>query len=163
MIFMKKVLTRVGIFLALVCILAFSTKMFFGGVQKPPATDLSEGVSKSIQSVLVGTTTVSVELAQTEEKIIRGLSGRESLLPDHGMLFVLPREFPAPFWMKEMNFPIDIIWISRTKRVVHIEHSLSPQTYPQTFAPTENALYVLEVPAGFSQSHAVRVGDPVIF
>ena len=115
------------------------------------------------ETIYVGKTKVLVERADSPEKVVRGLSGRESLLPNHGMLFFLEEPSRAGFWMKEMKFSIDIIWMSAEKKIIHIEQSLSPETYPQVFSPDQDALYVLEVPAGFSNDHILGIGDSVQF
>ena len=64
--------------------------------------------------------------------------------------------------MKEMNFPIDIIWIGEHMSVVDITKSASPSSFPQTFVSSAPALYVLEVQAGFAERHGVKIGDQVV-
>jgi uncharacterized protein len=69
---------------------------------------------------------------------------------------VFDREGYQGFWMKEMNFPIDIVWLNKDKKIVHIEHNVSPDTYPKIFNPNnefnnEKSLYVLETNANFFQ------------
>jgi len=104
---------------------------------------------------------VSVELADTEEKKSQGLSGRNSLPQNQGMLFV--HESPAlySFWMKDMQFPIDIIWIDENNTVIDITKNVSPDTFPQSFQPLAPAQYVLEVNAGFADTNNVTIGDAV--
>jgi uncharacterized membrane protein (UPF0127 family) len=53
------------------------------------------------------------------------------------------------------------LWIDEAGKIVYIEKSLSPDTYPKTFTPTSPAKYVLELPAGFSQSENIQVGDVI--
>ncbi|MDX1535781.1 MAG: DUF192 domain-containing protein, partial [Candidatus Spechtbacterales bacterium] len=65
------------------------------------------------------------------------------------------------FWMKEMNFPIDIIWIGEDMRVVDITKNAKPESYPKRFSPSVLAQYVLEVVAGFSDEHGVEIGDSI--
>ena len=107
----------------------------------------------------IGDATITVEKADTEAARERGLSGRASLAPDTGMLFVFEYSQIRGFWMKDMRFPIDIVWADETGKVVTIAENLSPDSYPQTFYPTSSALYVLEVPAGFVKAHGIAVGD----
>ncbi len=107
--------------------------------------------------------TIQVDLADTPATREQGLSGRVALAPDHGMLFVFENSDKYGFWMNEMNFSIDIIWIDEAKRVVHIEKNVSPESFPKIFTPTEPAKYVLEVSAGFSDLNGLMVGDPVDF
>lgn len=103
--------------------------------------------------------TVHVILAQTAADQERGLGGRESLEPDEGMLFVFPVDGKYAFWMKDVKFPIDIIWLAVDGTVVHVVPNLSPSTYPRSYAPQKPARFVLEVPAGFAAAHHVQIGD----
>ena len=75
------------------------------------------------------------------------------------MLFVFTEDGKYAFWMKDMQFSIDIIWLAADGTVVYIVPNLSPATYPQTYTPDTPARFVLEVPAGFVAAHSVRIGD----
>ncbi|MGB9743451.1 MAG: DUF192 domain-containing protein [Minisyncoccales bacterium] len=116
--------------------------------------------------VKIGQTKIFVEIADTEEKRIKGLSGRESLAANQGMLFIFPQPGYYTFWMPEMNFPIDIIWFDEEKRIIGIENNVSnkfdPQN-PQLYRPPAPVLYVLEIKAGLAEQNQIRVGDIVIF
>jgi len=112
-------------------------------------------------TVRIGGETLRVTVAATEAARERGLSGRTGLLGDEGMLFVFPRDGTYAFWMKDMLFSIDIIWISPGGRIVHVAPNVSPATYPEDFVSPASARYVLEVPAGFVDAHGVKVGDIV--
>jgi hypothetical protein len=106
---------------------------------------------------------VAAEVARTEAEKVRGLSGRESLGPGAGMLFVY--EVPARplIWMRGMRFPLDILWI-RDGRVVDLVRGAKPPApgeAPQEFAPREAVQYVLEVPAGFAERYRIVLNDPV--
>jgi len=109
--------------------------------------------------VTVGSVKVLVDVADTPALREQGLSGRKSLEKGEGMLFVFDTPGIYSFWMKDMNFPIDIIWINQNKKIVYIKENVTPGSFPQAFASTENAQYVLEVPAGFSARNNVQVGD----
>ena len=104
---------------------------------------------------------IFVSIAATEEARARGLSGRPYLAVNRGMLFVFETDGRHAFWMHDMLFSIDILWISHG-RVVDIEKNLSPDTFPTIFTPDSNARYVLELPAGFSDAHGVGVGSEVV-
>jgi len=106
---------------------------------------------------------VPVEVARTEAEKTRGLSGRDRLAPDRGMLFVYEAPVRPLIWMRGMRFPLDILWI-RDGRVVDLVRGAkapTPGEAPQEFAPREDAQYVLEVPAGFAERHGIAVGDRV--
>lgn len=91
---------------------------------------------------------IYLEVAQTLPDRMRGLSGRESLPSDSGMLFIFPDQHYHGIWMKDMNFALDIIWLNDIMEVVHLERDVSPATYPRVFTPPTPALYVLELPNG---------------
>lgn len=112
--------------------------------------------------VKIGSITVEVEVADTALARERGLGGREILEENTGMLFVFREKDYHPFWMKEMNFPIDIIWIS-DDRVVDIAHNVptTASEFLKIYKPKELVNFVLEVNAGFSEKHGVKVGDRV--
>ena len=105
----------------------------------------------------------TVELAQTDEEKASGLSGRETLDEREGMLFVYDSEMIPSFWMKDMNFAIDIIWIDANKKITNITSNLSPNTFPQTFSPQKPIKYVLEVPAGTAAKNKLKIGDLIHF
>lgn len=109
--------------------------------------------------------TLTVELAKTSTDQERGLSYRESMPLDHGMLFVFDKEATWGFWMHEMRFPLDIIWFNSQRQVVYIEQNLQPCTAQNcpVFSPSTGAMYVLEVNAGFVKSHNVTLGQTFTF
>ena len=106
--------------------------------------------------------TVMVELAQTPEQQALGLGWRESLAADHGMLFIFPTLGTPSFWMKDMRFPIDIIWI-QDNVIVEVEPAVPLPATDELlrYIPAEPVNYVLEVNAGWAASHGVRKGDRV--
>lgn len=97
---------------------------------------------------------VAVDIADSDEERIRGLSGRE----EQSMLFIFDKEDFYGIWMKDMLFPIDIIWIDKDLKVVHVERDISPETHPEVFQPETKALYILEIPTGLI---TVEIGDIV--
>jgi len=107
--------------------------------------------------------TIELEIAQTAEQRVRGLSGRVSLPENSGMLFIFEGEGEYGFWMKEMHFPIDIIWLDENFTVVDIKKNALPESYPELFYPKAPAQYVLEVNAGFAEAHNIKEGEPVGF
>ncbi|MFZ2556208.1 MAG: DUF192 domain-containing protein [Minisyncoccia bacterium] len=100
-----------------------------------------------------------IQVVDSEATRQRGLSGIPDLAPDQGMLFVFEEDGMYSFWMHDMLFSIDILWLAADGRVVHIEKDLSPESYPQSFTSHSPARYVLEVPAGFSDKHGIIIGS----
>lgn len=106
-------------------------------------------------------TPLEVIVVESEGERIQGLSGRESLSPTQGMLFVFPETAYHGIWMKDMRFVIDIIWIDADGIIVDIAPSVRPDTYPQTFEPKTPARFVIETNAYFAESFGIKVGDSV--
>ncbi len=113
--------------------------------------------------LIMGEHVFAVERVSTPVALERGLSGRASLPGDSAMLFVFERPGKQCFWMKDMNFALDIIWLDATKRVVYLALDISPETYPKTFCPDQDAAYVVEVNAGRAQKNGVKVGSKAEF
>ena len=112
-------------------------------------------------TVYIETTPLSVTVADEEAERMQGLSGRRSLGEFQGMLFIFPEENYWSMWMKDMHIPIDIIWVDNEYRIVHIEENVSPDTFPESFAPTKPARFVIEANAFFARNANVTVGDEV--
>lgn len=110
----------------------------------------------------IGNINIQVDIADTPTLREQGLSGRQALSDDQGMYFMFDHSDFYQFWMKEMNFPIDIIWIGEHMSVVDITKSALPLSFPQTFVSSVPASYVLEVKAGFAERHGVKIGDQVL-
>lgn len=111
---------------------------------------------------------INVEIADTNAKRELGLSGHAPLLDDQGMLFIFNNIGKYSFWMKDMLFPIDIIWLIPSNiegivNVVYIEKNAQPNSYPATFGGKVDAQYVLEVNAGFSDKNNLKIGDQIKF
>jgi uncharacterized membrane protein (UPF0127 family) len=100
------------------------------------------------QKISIGDTTFTVYVADTEALRTKGLSGWKELLPHEAMVFVFEKEGSYPFWMKDMAFNIDIVWLDASFKPVHIEKNVSPASYPTAFSSEVPAKYVVEVPAG---------------
>ncbi|OGI71182.1 hypothetical protein A3B84_01470 [Candidatus Nomurabacteria bacterium RIFCSPHIGHO2_02_FULL_35_13] len=116
-----------------------------------------------IQYIEIAGKTLKINLSLTPESREQGLSGIKELKKDEGMLFVFNHTGKYPFWMKDMNFPIDIIWIGEDLRVVYIKKDAKPESYPETFTPNQDAKYVLEVFSSFSEKNNLKEGDRVKF
>lgn len=119
----------------------------------------------------VGQTEILVEVADTPAARERGLSGRASIEgtslrqgsgASKGMLFIFDSDDSWGIWMKDMRFPIDIIWADAQGTVLTVLPEVSPDTYPQTFYPAQPARYVLEVPAGFAEAHNIAKGSLLV-
>lgn len=103
----------------------------------------------------------AVELTLTEEEKIRGLGGREEICGSCGMLFVFIQSGKYSFWMKNMKFPLDIIWIAGGK-ISHIAKNIPPE-YHGIISPDASADKVLEINGGLAEKFNFKIGDSVLF
>lgn len=109
--------------------------------------------------VFLGGEEISVTIADTPALRAHGLSGREKLEPNEGMFFVFPEPTLSGFWMKDMRFPIDIIYFDADRQIVDVWESATPESYPKVFTPRVPSQFVLEVPAGFFADHHLKLGN----
>ena len=122
---------------------------------------VSSRVSKNISTLTLGSSLVSVEIADDEMSRSQGLGGRLKLDRGTGMLFIFDRSDLWGIWMKDMKIAIDVIWLDQTGKIVTVEENMSPETYPKIFFPTKRARYVLEVPAGAFRASGASIGDVI--
>ncbi|HZA47666.1 MAG TPA: DUF192 domain-containing protein [Nitrososphaera sp.] len=132
-------------------------------------------ISQQLRSVSYGYRQVNVtmnglvlvaDIAATDEQRTKGLSVKDRLGENEAMLFVFDNEAEHSFWMKNMKFPIDIIWLDSDKTIVHIEHNLQPCSFEllcPTYKPNVESLYVLETVGGFAEKYDIVKGTMVEF
>ena len=118
--------------------------------------------------VIINGFELRVYLAVTNDQQIKGLSVKDHLKENEGMLFVYEQPSRQGFWMKDMKFPIDIIWLDNNGTVVYIKNSLQPciMTFAflcPTYTPDKDSLYVLETGSGFSKKHGIKIGTHADF
>ena len=107
---------------------------------------------------------ISAFVADTDDKRSKGLSGVENMSENQGMLFIFNYPSKQGFWMKEMMFPLDIIWLDSNNSVIHIEKKLQPCAsvlFCTVYSPSTDAKYVLETISGFTDLHSVNEGDKI--
>ncbi len=84
---------------------------------------------------------------------------RQSLPPNHGMLFVFEKIGMPCFWMKNTPLPLSIAFIDAQGIIVNIAdmqaHSLD------THCPTGPVIYALEMEQGWFRRHQVKAGASV--
>jgi uncharacterized membrane protein (UPF0127 family) len=107
---------------------------------------------------------IRAELAASDRDREKGLMSRSGMQYDRGMLFIFKEDGRHTFWMKNMEFPLDIIWINRDKIIVDIRTSVFPCHGPcERLIPAVSARYVLEVNAGLVQKQGIKIGEKVDF
>lgn len=120
-------------------------------------------VKGELRDVQIGDTRIQVSVADDDKEREQGLSGVSNLPENEGKLFIFQEETTPGFWMKDMAFPLDIIWISKEGSIVALTEDLSPSSYPDIVSPPVPVTMVLEVNAGFAQRHGIHEGQFVTF
>jgi uncharacterized membrane protein (UPF0127 family) len=104
----------------------------------------------------VGSKSYTLEVADRDETRQFGLMRRDSMRDDHGMIFVFKRESPLGFWMKDVRFPLDIIYLDGNGRVVSVKQM---KAYDQNTTPSDGPVqYAIELNEGQAASAGVKAG-----
>lgn len=123
---------------------------------KPPVTSAQCDLQ-------VGDSCFTLEVAATDAARTLGLSGRRTLPKDQAMLFDFGQPVETCFWMKDMNFPIDIVWLNSRKEVVTIASNVQPSSYPESFCPESSSEFVIEFNAGVAERLGLSQGQKLDF
>ena len=118
-----------------------------------------------IKVYLPGGGSVTAELALTDAQRARGLMNRTTLLPDQGMLFVFDRDGVHSFWMKNTLVALDMLWLDRDRRIIHIERQVPPcpgDPCP-SYGPGRPSRYVLELKGGQAAAFGLNLQDRLDF
>ncbi len=113
--------------------------------------------------VTLGGETFNALVSDTAELRETGLSYRPSIADNQAMLFVFDAPGKHIFWMKDMQFSLDMIWLSADKKIVSIEKNVTPESYPNTFGPDTDSAYVVEVKAGTADRLSLARGQKISF
>jgi uncharacterized protein len=106
---------------------------------------------------------LKAEVAKTQQQLARGLGGRSCIGENQVMLFEFGSPGYYPFWMKDMRFNIDIVWLDQAHRVVDIKKQATPASYPQRFTNHMPAQDVLELKAGRAGQLGLSKGTAIAF
>ncbi len=135
-------------------------------VQSGNTASIDAEVGNSVEIITGGNTSVkiNVELAQTATEKSTGLSFRKYLGDYDGMLFVYDSEVTTPFWMKDMQMPLDMIFLDDQNFVVDIKGSQAPctATYCPSIYSSQPYKYVLEVNSGFCERNSITIGNSMV-
>ncbi|MEW6610560.1 MAG: DUF192 domain-containing protein [Patescibacteria group bacterium] len=124
-----------------------------------PAAENGDASTQKTAAITLNGIPVRAEIMRTPEEKARGLSGRESLEEGKGMLFVFDPPTRPSFWMKDMRFPIDIIWIYQDKVIgvtPNIPYPADAHSPLPTYSPPDFVTHVLEVPAGWAERNDIK-------
>lgn len=136
--------------LVVICIVGY---VFFNN-EPVPETSITP-----TRTITIEGKSLRVAVADTDVLRAQGLSGSSPLVEGEGMLFVFTEDGIYSFWMKDMRYAIDILWLDAEGSVVHIEKNIAPETYPAIFTSHSPARYVLEVRAGYADQHDIQIGS----
>lgn len=120
------------------------------------------GIKFEKKDLSLGTTKLRVEIADSPEKLGRGLMYRKTLGENEGMLFIFPKEETQSFWMKNTFVPLSIGFFDANKKLVEF-FDMDPvksemEMNPPTYQSKASAMYALEVPKGWFQKHKIPLG-----
>ncbi len=113
--------------------------------------------------VLIGHRLYKAYVADNDIQRGKGLSGRPKLADNELMAFFFERPDKYGIWMKDMNFPIDILWIDDSYKIVFMKNDAQPDSYPEVFLPTTSTHIILEANSDFIEKNNLKIGDNVVF
>lgn len=145
---------------------SFSTTLIISGVLLTVGSTfllfILPNFLKPATNLWIGDGIFSVDVASTDASRKKGLSGKSELPADEALLMVFPAEDKHGIWMKNMNFPIDVVWLDKNKKIVHIVKNFSPNDSTTRFT-VRPAKYVIELAAGTVDNKAIKTNNLAIF
>ena len=133
------------------------------GLSSPGASDGSTNRLNNVK-IKIGSAVIDSELAVTPAQQALGLSYRDFMAEDKGLLFVFSSRSRKSFWMKGMRFPLDFVWIDGDKVADITENVPPPKSFSEalkTYAPSVPVNKVLEINAGVIAKNGIKIGDKV--
>ncbi len=126
---------------------------------------LGGGVDETKSYVVVDGQKFAVEIMRTDAQRKKGLMGREGLADHEGMIFLFEQPGPLSFWMKNMKFPIDMVFIDQHKKIMNVARDVPPckQDPCALYKSNGDGQYVLEIDAGLSDKYGFEPGDSIEF
>jgi uncharacterized membrane protein (UPF0127 family) len=162
---MKQIILPIIGVIIFIILVGLLTQKVQNGEFSFPINNIAKVSSKS--EVKINEITIPVEVAKTDVQRRNGLSKRDGLPEGEGMFFEFAqKDVKPPFWMKDMKFAIDILWINDNE-IVQIDNDVQPPEAGTNdeklilYIPNQPIDYVLEVAAGFADEHNFQVGDMV--
>ncbi len=159
----SKNITTVFSFIIVIIILVLPFIFHKGNSDIGQNTQIATSTILFDRPMVIGKHVIDISIADTPAKREKGLSGTPPLGPKQGMLFVFDTPTRPYFWMKDMNYPLDMIWVDQDKKIVSVNENIDPRTFPFSFSPRVPIQYVLEVQAGFYKFNNLNVGDKILF
>jgi uncharacterized membrane protein (UPF0127 family) len=114
-------------------------------------------------NILVNKIPMRVFVAEKQREQRIGLSSFSSIKENEAMLFIFKKNKNHVFWMKDMNFPIDIVWLDSNKKIIFIKEHALPSDYPDVYDPRMPSRYVFEFHDGFVRKNNLEIGSYIDF
>ncbi len=117
----------------------------------------------------IGDTAYAVDLAVTPAERTQGLSDRPSMDDDRGMLFVYDDDGARTFWMPDMHFPLDMVWIRADCTIAGVTADVpnppldTPRDQLELYPSSGLVRFILELNAGQAATHGIHAGDKARF
>lgn len=146
----------VGIILLISALVGLLATGIIGGSFFPHTPD-----DVYLKTISIDGTPVRVEVADTPQERQQGLSNRERMAENRGMLFTFDEPDQYGIWMKDTLFPLDVYWTDANGVIVDMWEYARPESYPYVYVPREPAQYIVEVVGGFSEVYNIEIGDQV--
>ncbi len=126
-------------------------------------SEIGSGATQRVVRITSPRGVITAQISDRPAMREQGLSGRPLLEASQGMLFIFDRPGIYGFWMKDMRFPLDMIWMDAAHKVVAIDSNVAPSTYPNSYFPPMNISYVLEMNAGAAKNFGIEKGVGLVF
>lgn len=120
-----------------------------------------EEETQTTTQIFLPNTTLTATILDTDASREKGLSGLTGLKKDKAVIMVFNQPGRYGIWMKEMDFPIDVIWLNQDKKIVHLVSNMTPDSYPKTFIPPLEAQFIIEANVGTIAKNNLKVGETV--
>lgn len=159
----RRFVRTAGLLLLSVGLFFFSMYGYKCFVEKVCESEVINRVVRPDTTVLMPKGALTAEVVNTKSARALGLSGRTRMADNEGMLFIFDTPGKYGFWMKDMLFALDIVWINNNGVVVSIERNVTPESYPKAFINHVDASYVLEINSGLSEKFGLYLGSKVKF
>lgn len=104
---------------------------------------------------------INIEIAETDYETQTGLMYRKGMEDDQGMLFIFPDEAMHSFYMKNTQFPLDLIFIKADSTIASLQENAQPLN-EQGLSSQVPVQFVLEINAGLAEEWNLEVGDKLV-
>lgn len=122
---------------------------------------LGTDASPLVFATAKGKVSIEIEIADTDDKRMRGLMFRKDLPENRGMLFVFAETRPVLMWMKNTPLPLDMVFLGENGHISSIQRNTEPYS-EAIISSGEPAAFVIELRAGTAEKIGLSVGDRVI-